>query len=200
MAAETYECILSGTLAGQFVQNILHAGVDNTASTDPFTVAGALLTEFNSVSKLIPKWLDCLPDPYTLTSVRVRRILPTGGPTNILLQGSISGSIGTRTGNTSVVSNAPLLIWLSSLRPSKTGRTFLPGVSESDVDNNVLDGGLVAAMESLGAYWSAGGTLASPSYNWDGQIYRRAVAAGDAISHYRVSPIIGNQRRRQRPI
>lgn len=200
MANETYELIPSGTLSGQFVQNVLHLTVDNTAATPPFVVATAILTKFNGASQFISKWCDMLPDSYSMSSLRCRRILPDGGPTDILLQGAMGTSTGARSGAESTSSACPLLIWLSTLRPSKTGRTFLPGASEDDLDQNVIQSGLLAAMVAFGAYWHNGGTLTSPAYTWGGSIYRRAIAAADDITSVRVSPIIGVQRRRQRPI
>lgn len=200
MAVETYECILSGSVSQQFVQSILHCGVNNTADTSPFTIANALITEFNGANKLIKKYTDACPADYQMTSIRVRRILPTGGPTAIKLQAALVQYQGQRPNSAMVSSDSPLLIWLSDIRPSRTGRLFMPGIAEGDCLGNVLDVSLVTVLDALGTYWRAGGTLASPSYEWDGQIYRRAVAAGDAISNYRVSPIVGTQRRRQRPI
>ncbi len=200
MANETYELIVSGKLAGQFVQNVLHVGIDNTGATDPFVIATAILTKFNTSGQFVDKWTDMLPAAYTLTSLRCRKILPTGGPTNIILQGSLVSDTGARSPGIGVATTSPLIIWLTALRPNKPGRTFIPGVAEDDLDGGVLSGALLTAMGSFATYWGNGGTLTSPAYSWDGQVYRRAIAAGDAISNYRVSPIIGNQRRRELPV
>lgn len=200
MPNETYECILTGTIAGQFCQSILHVNVNNTASTDPFTVADALIEEFNDSGNLVELYCNCLPVDYFMTSLRVRRVLAAGGPTNIMLQAALSNSQGNRSGACQSASAGPLIIWMSDLRPAKTGRTFLPGASVSDVEGGAIDNSLLVALTAFAAYWQNGGTLASPSYAWAGAILRRALGASDDINHARVSPIIGTQRRRQRPI
>jgi hypothetical protein len=199
MPVETYECILSGKLAGQFVQTILHVGVDNDVSAAPFAVANAICVEFNGSAQLIEKFVDCLPEDYLMTSMRVRRVAPTGGPTQIYLQGNIDNYQGTRAGLIDVSSNCPLIIWLTTTNPSKTGRTFMPGVSESDIEEMRLDSALLAKLDLLGDYCVAGGTLASPAIDWKLHILRRASNVGNEVTNFRVSPIIGTQRRRQRP-
>jgi hypothetical protein len=200
MGVETYEVIISGGTGTQFVQNILHCNLDNTAATDPFVVANALLTKIAATGGFIQKWCDCLPDDYTITSVRARRVTPTGGPTQIFLNANLPYTQGTRGSSSGVTSNCPLIIWLTTLRPSKTGRTFLPGVGESDVSENQLVAGLLAAIGTAATIWRDGFTLTSPAYVCQGSILRRALGGADDITNFRVSPIIGSQRRRQRPI
>lgn len=200
MANECYELIISGKIAGQFVQTVLHLNLDNTASTDPFVMATAILAKMNTSANFSAKWLDCLPEDYTMTSQRVRRVLPTGGPTQIYLQSNLYGTAGTRSGTVDVTTSCPLIIWLTTLRPSKTGRTFLPGVSENDVDEGVLEPSLLTAIQSLGTLMKDGFTPASPAYLVSGAILRRSIPASDDISNFRTSPVIGNQRRRTHPI
>jgi hypothetical protein len=200
MGVETYEVILSGTVSGQFVQNILHCNLDNTADTDPFVVANAILTKINGAGQFLQKWCDCLPADYLLTSARCRRVTPAGGPTQIFLSANLNYNSGNRSGNAGVSSNAPLIIWLTTLRPAKTGRTFVPGVSESDVSENTLVAGLLTALAAAATVWRDGFTPASPAYPTQGSILRRALHGADDITNFRVSPIVGTQRRRQRPI
>jgi len=200
MGVETYELVISGKIAGQFVQNVLHLNLDNTADTDPFTVANALLTKMNTATEFSALWCDCLPEDYTMTSQRCRRITPTGGPTQIFLQSSLYGTSGTRSGNVDVTTSCPLIIWLTSLRPSKTGRTYMPGVSENDIEEGVLEPSLLTALAAFGNKMKVGFTPASPAYLAGGSVYRRALNGADDISNFRVSPIIGNQRRRTHPV
>jgi hypothetical protein len=200
MGVETYEITISGSLSGQFVQNIFHCAGDNTAGTNLFSVADAILRKLDVTAGMLAKWCDCMPTTYVITSVRCRAILPVGGPTQIFLNGQLSNNAGTRAGVQSVSSSSPMFIWITGLRPSKTGRTFLPGVSESDIDENTLGGSLLSAMTLFGALWIATWTTTSPAYVFNGGVYRRALATMDDIQNYRISPIIGTQRRRQRPI
>lgn len=200
MAVETYECILSGKCAGQFVQNILHCNVNNVGSISPFRVADDLLQTWNDSGGMIEQWCNCLPTDYTLTSVRSRRVLAQGGPTQIMLQGQLSEDTGQRSGKVSVASNSPLIIWIPITNSAKTGRTFLPGVSESDIEEMVLSASILTNIDTFATLWRDGGTTLAEELTWQGSILRRAINTGHDIGQYRISPIIGNQRRRQRPI
>jgi len=202
---ETYEIILSGKLAGNFVQSILGVNV-TVASVDPWATAVDLLTTFNSGTELVGLWLDALPTDYEMTSMRARRLLATGGPTAIFTAAALTATGGNRSGVSSVTSNAPLLIWLPGTNPAKTGRTFLPGVSETDIDGNILTSGLLTAMDALGTYWSVGGSTGGGD-TWGGAVISRPrpsevppfLGASRDIQNYRISPTIGTQRRRQKP-
>lgn len=200
MANETYEFILSGTLAGQFVQSVLHANVANTTDQNPFAMANELLLTFNAAGDGIELWCNMLPSDYQLTSARCRRILSAGGPTQIFLPATLHETIGQRAGLVSTAAANPLFIWLTTVRPAKTGRTFVPGVSETDIAEMVLASGLLTAMAAFGDYWRDGGTTITNAFNWTGAILRRELNGSDDITNYRVSPIIGQQRRRLRPV
>jgi len=201
MALETYEVVISGTLAGQFVQTVLHVNLDNTADEPPFDVADTIVQDFGvTVGTMIDAWNACLPADYSTSSMRARRILPTGGPSAIALGSLFSTNVGQRTGNVSSAQVNPVIIWITTTLPAKTGRTFLPGVSEADIDEMVYTAPLIAAIDAFGAYWETGGTLTLGSIAWTGAIYRRALSASHGITNHRISPVVGTQRRRLRPV
>lgn len=200
MPAETYEVIISGTLAGQFVQTVMHMNCDNTLPEPPFDVAQAIVDDMSIGGALVDLYCSALPSDYTATSLRARRILATGGPSAIKLATLFSVSVGQRSGTISSAQVNPVIIWIPTTLPSKTGRTFMPGVSEADIDEMVYDTPLIAALDALGAYWATGGTLTLGSIAWTGAVYRRALAASHGITNHRVSPVVGTQRRRLRPV
>jgi len=107
-------------------------------------------------------------------------------------------SIGTRTGEIQAQQVNPLLILIGVNAPAKTGRVFLPGASEDDIDEGQVQAGLVAAMEAFGAALDAGWTVTAGTGK--GGIFRRATKTVDPLGYYRVSPLIGTQRRRLKPI
>jgi len=117
-----------------------------------------------------------------------------------LLQADLITDQGQRTGEISVASNAPLIIWLPNTNPAKTGRTFLPGVSEDDIANGVLESALITAMQDFMTLWVTGDTF-NTSDTWQGAIKRKGPPVTAAtLDAARISPITGNQRRRQKPI
>jgi len=200
MAEECYEVVISGTLAGQFVQTVLHANVDNTSLVPPFSMADDLLQTFQGGAALTGLFQDCCPSDYTATSIRCRRVLATGGPSAIVLAGVWGGGTGGRAGTISSAQVNPVIVWIPLTNPAKTGRTFIPGVSEDDIDEMVYDPTLIAALDDFGQYWETGGTTTVFSMDWTGAILRRATNNSHGISNHRISPVVGTQRRRLRPV
>jgi len=199
MALELFEVTMSGNLGGQFVQNINHWVLNNSSATGAYESAVDLLNGLNETAKFIEGFMECCPAEFTLTSVRCRRIGPTGGPTAILLQAQLVQDTGQRAGTISVSSSAPLLLLLTTNRPNRLGRMFLPGLSETDVANNVLAAGLVSQMDALGVLFRVGDVTPVSGDSYNGVVYRRALAVGDSLTATRVSQTVGTQRRRQKP-
>lgn len=200
MAAETYELVISGTLSGQFVQSIFHVAVNNAGSLSPYVTAEDVMNTLNGAPDFITAWCNCLPASYTITSLRCRRIGPTGGPTAIMLPADMSATTGARTGSISSAQVNPVVVWITTPRPEKPGRTFLPGVSESDIDAMVYSSGLVSAIDALIAIVVAPFTLAGSSDDCEFAIWRRSIGNRDEITYGRLSPTVGTQRRRLHPV
>lgn len=199
MAVECYEVIASGIAGGQFVQNVFHVNVTVSGSPDPFTTADAICAKFCASGEFVEKFTDALASDYGCTSLRARRVLPSGGPTQIYLGASMSQTEGQRSGGIGASQVAPLIIWITATNPSKTGRTFIPALSETDIDENHLTSGVLTALGAFGTYFAAGGTLAG-AIPWDAAILRRVGGTADGIANFRVSPVIGTQRRRLHPV
>jgi len=199
MALELFEVTVSGKLGGNFVQNIVHYVVNNSSATGAYETAVDLLNGLNESGKFVTRFCDVVPVGYTMTSLRCRRIGPTGGPTAILLQAALVEDTGQRSGNISVSSSSPLLLLLTTNRPNRLGRIFLPGVSETDVDNNILVAGLVADIQTLGDEMRVGSVTPGSGDSYNAVVYRRTLAVGDSLAATRVSQTVGTQRRRQKP-
>lgn len=200
MPVGVYEVIFTGRVAGQFVQDVLHMNILDTLSGPPYSIAKDILELINVTVNITGGWCNMLPEDYTLTSIRCRQLRPVGGPTAIILQSALNEDTGQRSGNADVSSNSPLIIWIPTTGPARTGRVFVPGVSQTDVDENVLTAALVTEMESFAQSWKDGGTTPNLSLEARGSVYRRIAGVGDLIDDFRVSPVIGNQRRRLKPI
>lgn len=200
MAVESYELVVSGTLAGQFVQNIFHVNVNNTTDLNPYLMAETILDAMDVTAGFVERWLDCLPESYVITSLRARKILATGGPTAIRLAGALTATTGTRTGAISSAQVNPVVVWITNIRPNKPGRTFMPGVSESDIDAMVYSSGLLTALDNFISTMAAPFTVGSVPDDASFGIYRRSLSASDDIYAGRVSPTVGTQRRRLHPV
>jgi hypothetical protein len=200
MALETYELVVSGTLAGQFVQNIFHVNVNNVADDHPYTKALQVLNTLNGIGLFFAQWCNITPTSYLITSARCRRILSGGGPTAILLSGSLIDSSGNRTGNISSAQVNPVLVWITDPRPDKTGRTFVPGISETDIDAMVYIAAWITAVNIFITQITASFTLLVSADAANFGVYRRILNVSDSIDFGRISPVVGTQRRRLHPV
>jgi len=198
MATEVYEVVISGILGGQFVQNVLHVQATIATPVNPFGTALLIAQDLASGS-ILENYTDSLPADYIGTSVRVRKIDGTGGPTAIVLGDVWTQNQGQRIGQISSAQVAPLIVWIGTTTPDKTGRTFLPGVSEEDIDQMILGSALVVAIQLFITTFIAGGTLGAGD-TYVGAIWRRTAVVSDVIFAGQVSPLIGTQRRRLRPV
>lgn len=205
MANNGYEVVLSGYIANQFVQNVFHVVGDEAMPQDPYVQAKAIADEWVGSPGLVELFTNALPVGYLASSLRVRRIFPTGGPTAIFLGSAFAQSAGQRSGEISSLQANPLIIWIGTTTPSKTGRQFLPGVSETDIAEMVLVAGLISDINDFAAAHIAGVTATGILY--EGAIWRRpptgqppANGNMDPIEFSYVSPLIGTQRRRLRPL
>lgn len=200
MPAECYELVISGILAGQFVQNVLHVNVDNSGSTAPYTVAQSVLDTLNGTETWFDTWCAALPGDYRCTSARCRRVLVTGGPTAILLGASMSQDVGQRAGSIQAAQVNPVLVFITTIRPNRPGRIFLPGLSETDCDDMTYTAGVLTVFNDLITKIVGAFTLDTLTYAASFGVLRREIGASDDITAGRVSPLIGTQRRRLRPV
>lgn len=199
MANDTMEVVITGHLAGQLCQNVFHFDTVNVATDNPFSYAKNLADDLVKAGGFLGKYVLALPEDYIGSSIRVRQILPTLGPT---YYGSAStwvdGFTGGRSGEISSAQVCPLVIWVSDNTATKTGRTFFPGVSEDDIDEMKLASGLNTAITTFMTKYIEGGTTSDIA--WLGAIYRRGSATNDTIVAGYISPHIGTQRRRLTPV
>lgn len=207
MGLEGYECLVSGTLAGQFVQTVMNMQVDVTSAQNPYLTAEDVGLTLNAAGGFIDLFTAMCPSDYAPTSLRVKRIYPTGGPTYIILQAELSSSAGGRAGQISASQVNPVIIWIPNDFPAKTGRTFIPGVSEDDIDQMIYAAGLITDITAFSDYWVAGGSLLDSAFAWEGAVYRRAKVGPPPVAHSidqigaaRISPVVGTQRRRLHPV
>jgi len=198
-----YEITWSGTLAGQFVQTVQHVGADEAGTEPAFATALSIInpTNFDPIND---EFLACLPSDYVLTSVRARRVLGGLGPTAVFLATAYNSQDGNRSGQISAAQVNPVILWIPLDTPTHLGKLFLPGVSEADIDAMALVSTLLTAIQTFIDSWIAGWTVGAELYK--GVVARRAAVSpfavidADPIEYGQVSPLIGTQRRRLRPV
>lgn len=199
MANEIMEVVVSGHLAGQLVQNVFHFRCQNTAGASPFSYAKNLNDSLIIASQFLGLYCFCLPEDYIGSSTRIRMIHPVPGPT--YYSGAAAwedGNVGLRPGQISSAQVCPLIIWVPTTLPTKTGRTFLPGVSEDDIDEMIFTSGLQTNLADFMANYIS--LITMPDIDYEGCIWRRDTSVADVITGAYVSPHIGTQRRRLTPV
>lgn len=194
-----FECTFSGALNGQFVQNVLHMQVELEDTPDDwFLVAYALALGVGS--DLGGLYLDCLPETYVFSSIRCRAITPAASATATFLISS-SSNHGTRAAEFSTYVEGPLLTFPVVLSRPVLGKIFIPGVAEEDIEYGILSDSLKFALSTLNVGLISGGSFTGD----DPGTYKYCVANG-AKTDWKVpsagviSPTIGTQRRRARPL
>lgn len=200
MPAETYELVTSGILAGQFVQNVNHVNIDNSGTSPPYTVALDILNSLETTHLFFTAFTDALPADYRITSARCRRVLATGGATAILLGSELGQPVGQRTGSIQAAQVNPVLVLLTTLRPNRPGKIFLPGLSETDCDDMTYTSGIITEFNALIEKFVNGFVTDNLGYNANFAVRRTTAAQSDDITAGRISPLIGTQRRRLRPV
>ena len=198
MAVETYELIITGFVANEFVQTVLHLTGNNTVGQPAYFRAKDILDNSTADDQLIKKYLNCLPEDYKGSSMRCRRVSAGGGPTAVALASEWESQVGGRTGHISSIQANPLIIWIPTVTPNKVGKTFMPGVSEADIDEMLLSADLITAYNDFIEYFTNPISLSADTIQ--GSVLRKATHVGDIIDAGRISPVIGTQRRRLHPV
>lgn len=192
-----YQCTISGILGGQFVQSVFNFGLDSSSAASSYSVAVGIAEALETEGWMI-SFLNCLPEDYHITSVRCKKITSPGGPTAVKLASFYSATNGQRTGQISSAQVAPLVIWIAETESDLVGKTFMPGVSEEDIQDMLLESTLVDAIDLFIAQHIAPMTITANTVH--GVVFRRDGAIGDWIQYGRLSPLIGTIRKRLRPV
>jgi len=199
MANQTYSLIVTGRSSSQFVQNVFHYRMDDDSFPNRLEAAKGLVDGWiaNANNDI---FLNMLPAAYEMLSVKARRVTEGGGPEYVDV--SVASSSGGRTGDAQVSGTGPVILWMTSGGPRRVGKTFLPGISISDVDGGEITAAAKAAILAeadnfRAAFDAVGG--ATPSCVL---VIPRAndPATRSLIVDVQISKDIGTQRRRQLPV
>ncbi len=196
MSLQTYRLINAWDIQGQFAQNIVHYYFEDSGYNSTFAAADALITQWEAHSKAA--WLALIPSAVRLLSVKARRVSAAGGFDAVHVQAG--GTVGTRTGALQVAGVGPCIISYQIGNGKKRGRTFLPGVTETDCIEGVLQSGWLSAFNSNVTAFHQDLTLVgggAPTAKF--VIYTPTGHSSVLISGMLPSVTVGTQRRRQLP-
>lgn len=197
MASDIIQLQVHYQIGPQPGMNVFH--FRNTSSVedpDPDTEAAHLHDGFRA--QVEPALLDCIPEATAILGYKIRRVNNGGGPTVIAPIGVVNG---TRPGEFSAGSVGPCLIWAYHKFGGgwATGRTFLPGVAESDLDLNLFQAGLITEIANFFEIMLAVPTITIDTYDFEFGIYSPTHGAFSGIEVASLSGRPGTQRGRLKP-
>lgn len=185
MAFQTYRLAVKGFLIGQEMVNIFHyAKPDGDPDDVPQELAEAWITSN------LPRYLDCLPAGYQASTVTARVVgSTTQYETNVTAGGS-------RIGVFSAPQLAPTITWTTRFATrSARGRTYLPGLVGSDVDQGILVVNLLNAMALFADAQLV--DLVGPSATFVFSVHSTLYGTTRDVVSYRVNSVVRTQRRRE---
>lgn len=145
MAASTYRLTISYNTAGQFAQNVLHYLFEDSGYATTVNAADALINAWNTHCTAQLK--AALSVNTLILSYKARKETGGGGFEAVKL--GVAGDVGTRTGDLSASGLAPLIRFITNVQPPKSGRMFLPGISDDDADNGYCTAAFFTALGNL---------------------------------------------------
>lgn len=193
-----YQLTITGSLNGNFCQNILHYQFEETSSASAFINAVAIANAW--VQDQLTNFLSILPGSYYMSSVRCLQISDGGGATYTQTSG-VAGENGARAEEVSVFTVGPLLCFPAMVDTEVVGKIFLPGVAEADIEYGILNSTLQTAIATFfGNFLPAiniSGTVAGNAYYCIANAAKTNWARPEGGY---VSATIGTQRRRAKPV
>jgi hypothetical protein len=194
MATELYQLRVQGRHQQEYNECVLFFVGENLAAGDVFVNANSLLAGFGIT--ILPDWLALFPATYQVERLSAKRQSAAGG-VELTTQYQIGTQPGTVSGAASAQQLCPIVRWIPPMGTKTAGRTFLPCIAESDIDANAPIAGwftrLATVANAMLSTFSAGGI------DWTIGVYSRKHDSFVKALTYDTSPIIGWQRRRQRP-
>lgn len=162
MANHRLEVVTSIQCGFDYAMIVQHVGVDNPTETNPFKLAKEVLDALGTPggSPYVDQMLDFLADDCFIQAMRVRQLAPTSGQTAVRVYDPLDlvGNVGAPHESSQV---AGCVIWLTAADAGLNGRTFLPGVSEDNLNQGRFDGPYKAAVKTWGDDLIAGYSFAS---------------------------------------
>jgi hypothetical protein len=195
MATALYRTSWRGVSMNQQNEVVMHWLATGISLGSAFDEANSLIQLLQSSFKNL--WLAMLPDNYSLSAILARRIGPTGGQYAII-DYEEGTEIGTRGSGNTANQVCPCVTLIPPMGVKSGGRVFLPTVSQTQIQLNVFTAGYITAVNNF-----FNPAIAFSSFlggNIQLCIYSRKLNTSSEVSSFHLSPVIGFQRKRARPI
>jgi len=195
MATALYRVEFRGNSSAQFNECVMHWLATGITLGSAFDEANSLVQLMDSTFK--PLWLAMLPDTYSLNAILARRIGPTAGEYAIVDYQDVT-EVGTRGSGTTANQVCPCVTLIPPMGVKSAGRVFLPCVSPTQINLNVFQAGYITAVSNF--FTPAIAFTSFLGGNVQLAIFSRKLNTSHEVSAFQLSPVIGFQRKRGRPI
>lgn len=200
MAKQYYSLEVRTIVAGFPMANVFTLFIDDPSVANEFLVAQSIINAL-PVGAGLTSWLSrfqaLLSEDVYISNILCRRMTDGGGNTaeTILQEDS---KPGLQTGDVAASQVAACVIWVNTDFPDKTGRNFIPGVSLSCIEGGRWEAAFQTAVDNFIARTLSGFAVSAGTAlfcTWD-----REAEVGYQLTNGYLSPKVGTQRRRERPL
>ena len=193
MPFDVYELKIFGALANQQVLSVFHARSTEDTGATPDIDAKKCIDGW--VDLIQPAWLDVCSGDYVQIGIRSKRVNNGGGPSISLATPSTGGTRSTDLSSTAI--GPCMLFSYNDGLGWHTGRKFVPGAAENDLNENAFEGALLDLLDTfyttIDAGWDNGGL------DFTHVIWSRTNSTEYLIASYSTSGKPGVQNNRMRP-
>lgn len=194
MASELYRLNIQGRHAQEYNECTMYYVGDNLTAGNALVNARDLVN--NWFGECMGAWLDLFPTTYQVERLTACR-QDVGGGIEVVHQFQLGDQIGTVSGGASAQQLCPIVRWIPPINVKSAGRNFLPCIAEADINSNQPIASWFTRLQSFTTIVIAG--FVGGSITWTQAIYSRNLNQYHKAMGADTSPIIGWQRRRQRP-
>lgn len=194
MASELYQLRVSGAHTTEYWENVMYFQGDNLSAGDVIHNAKDLAESFQS--EVLPAYLDLLPGTVQVLRLTAKRQDVAGG-VDITIPFQLGDQPGAVAGGASGMQLCPIVRLIPPMGTKSAGRFFLPAIAESQIANNTPSSTWITNLGALMTITLAG--FATTAITWTQAIYSRKLIQYHKAMSYDTSPVVGFQRRRQRP-
>jgi hypothetical protein len=198
MATHIYSVSVNYNIAGQFASNILHYQFDDSSYATTATAAQQLLLAVQT--QIETKLSNCLSSDSVIMGYKGRCLNQPGGFESVVL--IPGGTAGTRPSVTTVAGIGPVIVFMPTANGKLRGRMFVPSCPYLDMVCGYIGSVMMSHLATLGTALIGNVTLAGGATPTASPVIytRKPVKLGTAIQHFKISPMLGQIRRRQVPV
>lgn len=195
MATALFQLTIKGRAEKDYNEVVLHFEADGTLTASKLDLADILVTRF--IAAVLPDWLACFPNEYQCEGLVAKQVSGTGGPQSVTIFQD-GDEVGTGAGDFCGNQVCPVIRLIPTLGTQTGGRIFLPCVSYDALVSNAYQAGYLADVTSLMNILL--NDIGTGAIEWWLSIYSRKNDSSSRVSGWSLSPAIGFQRRRARPL